>query len=135
MLNSLIHGEDLFEILIEGANPYADGPLSEGEQTRLQGAGLDLAALDALAIGRVVKGGRGVWALSAGTLVLLGQRYRDSVDRIARADITHAEREAGRYGDTVRLRSAQGSWSMYAVDAVRAQSLVQQLGQARMAQH
>lgn len=127
MLNSLIHGEDLFEILIEGGNPYADGPLSEGELTRLKDAGLDPAALDALAIGRVVKGGRGVWALSASTLVVLGQRYRTSVERIARADIQHAEREAGRYGDTVRLRTRQGSWSMYAVDAVRAGQLVQQL--------
>ncbi len=127
MLNSLIHGEDLFEILIEGANPYADGPLSEGEQTRLKDAGLDLSALDALAIGRVVKGGRGVWALTSSTLVLLGQRYRDSVDRIARAEIQHAEREAGRYGDTVRLRTTQGSWSMYGVNASRASELMARL--------
>ncbi len=127
MLNSLIHGEDLFEILIEGSNPYADGPLTEGELSRLKEAGLDPTSLNALAIGRVVRGGRGVWALSANTLVLLGQRYRTSVDRIARADIEHAEREAGRYGDTVRLRTRQGDWSMYAVDALRAGQLVQQL--------
>ena len=125
MLDSLTHGEDLFEILIEGANPYADGPLREGEQARLQEAGLDVAALDALLIGRVVKGGRGVWALSPTQLVLLGQRYRTSVDRVARADITHAEREAGRYGDTVRLQTRQGRWAMYGVAAARAAQLVQ----------
>ncbi len=135
MLNSLIHGEDLFEILIEGANPYADGPLSEGEQSRVKGAGLDLTALDALAIGRVVKGGRGVWALAGDRLVMLGYRYRDSVDTLTRRDITHIESETGRYGETVRLQTAQGSWSMYAVDATRAGLLVQQLGQARMAPH
>ncbi len=135
MLNSLIHGEDLFEILIEGANPYADGPLSEGEQSRLKGAGLDLSALDALAIGRVVKGGRGVWALAGDRLVMLGYRYRDSVDTLARRDITHIESETGRYGETVRLNTSQGSWSMYAVDAARAGQLVQLLGQARMAPH
>ena len=136
MFDSLTHGEDLFEILIEGANPYADGPLSEGEVTRLQEAGLDPSALDALAIGRVVKGGRAVWALSGSTLVVLGQRYRTSVDRIARADIEHAEREAGRYGDTVRLRTRQGPWSMYAVDAARAGQLVQQLSaQSALASH
>lgn len=127
MLNSLIHGEDLFEILIEGANPYADGPLTEGERTRLQGAGLDPAALDAVVIGRVVKGGRGVWVLAGDRLVMLGMRYRDSVDTLSRRDITHIESETGRYGETLRLQTAQGSWSMYAVDPARAGQLVQQL--------
>jgi len=127
MLNSLIHGEDLFEILIEGANPYADGPLRDGEHSRLQGAGLDPAALDAVVIGRVVKGGRGVWALAGDRLVMLGIRYRDSVDTLSRRDITRIESETGRYGETLRLQTAQGSWSMYAVDPARAGQLVQQL--------
>lgn len=127
MFNSLIHGEDLFEILIEGGNPYADGPLSEGEQSRLQAEGVDPAATEALVIGRVVMGGRGVWALSAQHLLLLGQRYRTSVDRVARGDITHAEREAGRYGDTVRLQTRQGRWAMYGVDSARAAQLLQAL--------
>ena len=130
MFNSLIHGEDLFEILIEGANPYADGPLTEGERSRLQAASVDLSAPEALVIGRVVMGGRGVWALAGDQLVLLGQRYRDSVDRVARGDVTHAERETGRYGETVRLQTRQGRWAMYAVDAGRAAALVQQLRQA-----
>ena len=128
MLNSLIHGEDLFEILIEGANPYANGPLTEGEQSRLQAQGLDPNALDAQLIGRVVMGGRGVWVLSPTQLVLLGQRYRTSVDCVARADVTHAEREAGRYGDTVRLQTRQGRWAMYGVDPSRAAKLLQALG-------
>lgn len=127
MLNSLIHGEALFEILIEGGNPYADGPLTTGEQTLLAAEGLDAAALDALAMGRVVMGGRGVWALSSSQLVLLGQRGRTSVDRVARSDITHAERETGRYGETVRLQTRQGQWAMYGVDARRAAQLVDQL--------
>lgn len=127
MLNSLIHGEALFEILIEGGNPYADGPLTEGEHKRLMDAGLDPAALDALAIGRVVMGGRGVWALAGDRLVMLGYRYRDSVDTLSRGDITHAEHEAGRYGETMRLQTRQGQWAMYGVDAVRAAQLVQQL--------
>ena len=129
MLNSLIHGEALFEILIEGGNPYADGPLTEGEQKRLKEAGLDRAALDALAIGRVVMGGRGVWALAGDRLVMLGYRYRDSVDTLARRDITHAAHETGRYGETVRLQTSQGQWAMYGVDAERAKQLVQQLVQ------
>ena len=127
MFNSLIHGEDLFEILIAGHNPYAAGPLSEGELARLQAEGLDAERLDALAVGRVVMGGRGVWALSPTELVLLGQRYRTSVDRIARSDIAHAEHESGRYGETVRLHTSQGTWAMYGVDAARAAQLVQQL--------
>lgn len=131
MLQSLIHGEALFEILIEGANPYADGPLTEDERNLLHAEGLDPAQLDALAIGRVVMGGRGVWALSSARLVLLGQRYRTSVDRVALADVTHAEREQGRYGETVRLHTAQGRWAMYGVDADRAAQLLAQLTPAR----
>ena len=127
MFNSLIHGEDLFEILIAGHNPYADGPLTEGERDRLLAEGLDPQRLDALAVGRVVMGGRGVWALSPTELLLLGQRYRTSMDRIARQQITHAEHEEGRYGHTVRLQTSQGSWAMYGVDAARAAQLVQQL--------
>ncbi len=127
MFNSLIHGEDLFEILIAGHNPYAAGPLTEGERTLLQAEGLDAERLDALAVGRVVMGGRGVWALSATELLMLGRRYRTSVDRIARSEITHAEQESGRYGETVRLQTSQGQWAMYGVDASRAAQLVQQL--------
>lgn len=127
MLHSLIHGEALFEILLEGGNPYADGPLTDGEQRLLQAEGLAPDALETLAIGRVVLGGRGVWALSSAQLLLLGQRYRDSVDRVARSEITHAEHEQGRYGHTVRLQTAQGQWAMYGVDASRAAQLVQQL--------
>lgn len=127
MFNSLIHGEDLFEILIEGANPHAAGSLTQSEQALLQAEGPDASALDAMAIGRVVMGGRGVWALRGAQLVLLGQRDRNSVDRVARSDITHVEREQGRYGDTVRLQTRQGRWAMYGVDAARAAQLVQQL--------
>ena len=130
MFDSLTHGEDLFEILIEGANPYADGPLTEGERERLQAAGLAPEAVQALVIGRVVQGGRGVWALGAQELVLLGQRYKTSVDRVPRSEFSHIECETGRYGETVRLQTRQGRWAMYAVDAGRAAALVQQL-QAR----
>ncbi|MFM8756346.1 MAG: hypothetical protein ACKODU_04890 [Limnohabitans sp.] len=127
MLNSLVHGDALFEILIESGNPYADGPLTEEETSRLKAEGLDPATLQALVIGRVVMGGRAVWALTPSHVILLGQTDRRSVDRIERAAITHAEREKGRYGDTVRLKTTGGSWSMYGVDAARAQRLVQQL--------
>ena len=127
MFDSLTHGEDLFEILIEGNNPYADGPLTEGEAERLQAAGLDPQALDALVIGRIVKGGRGVWALAGERLVMLGFRYRTSVDTLARHDITHAESETGRYGETVRLQTAQGRQVLYGVQAARAAQLLARL--------
>lgn len=127
MFDSLTHGEDLFEILIEGANPYADGPLTDGERERLQAAGLAPEAVQALVIGRVVQGGRGVWALGAQELVLLGQRYKTSVDRVPRSEFSHIESETGRYGQTLRLQTRQGRWAMYAVDAARAAALVQQL--------
>lgn len=130
MFDSLTHGEDLFEILIEGANPYADGPLTEGERERLQAAGLAPEAVQALVIGRVVQGGRGVWALGASEWVLLGQRYKSSVERVARSEFSHIECETGRYGQTLRLQTRQGRWAMYAVDADRAAALVQQLRQA-----
>jgi len=124
MFDSLIHGEALFEILIEGANPSADGPLTDGEKSLLQAEGIDPSALGALAIGRVVRGGRGVWALTPNRLVMLGQRQRNSIDHVAPSDITRAEHEQGRYGHTVRLQTPQGRWSMYGVDAGRAEQLL-----------
>lgn len=133
MFNSLIHGEDLFEILIEGTHPYAQGSLSEAEQALLRTEGVDVANLEALAIGRVVMGGRGVWTLSPSHMVLLGQSGRASIDRVPRADITHAERETGRYGDTVRLQTAQGRWAMYGVDPSRAAQLLERLNVAASA--
>jgi len=127
MINSLVHGEALFEILIEGGNPYADGPLSEGECARLQQAGIDPQALDLLAIGRVVMGGRGVWACQGDQVVVLGQRYATSVDRFERHAVQHAELEKGRYGHTLRMDTADQRWAMYAVGAERAQRWVHAL--------
>jgi hypothetical protein len=127
MWNSLNHDSDLFETLIEGGNPYDARPLTEGEQSRLRDHGLDPAALDALVLGRVVLGGRGAWVLGGGQLVLLGQRYRGSFDALALDTVLHAEHEQGRYGHTVRLQTAQGSWAMYGVQAARAAALVQQI--------
>jgi len=131
MWNSLNHDSDLFEILLESGNPYAQRPLTEGEQTRLRQEGVDPAALDALVMGRVVLVGRGAWALAGDRLVLLGQRYRYSVDAIDVDDILQAESEQGRYGDTVRIHTRQGSWAMYGVHAERAAQLVQRLGALR----
>lgn len=130
MLNSLIHGEALMEILIEGANPYADGPLTEGEQSRLQALGLRADQAQAMAIGRVVQGGRGVWVLDENRLVMLGQRDRMSVDSLPRSAVLRLEAERGRYGHTVRVHSAQARYAMYAVDPARAQALVDALQQA-----
>ena len=123
MLDTMTHGDALFEILLAGHNPYADGPLTEGETERLQSQGLSPDQTDALVIGRVVRGHRGVWALAGAQLVLLGQRYRTSVDQVARADVLRVDLETGRYGETVRLQTRQGRWAMYGVDAVRARAL------------
>ena len=103
--------------------------MTDGERDRWQAAGLAPEAVQALVIGRVVQGGRGVWALGAQELVLLGQRYKTSVDRVPRSAFSHIESETGRYGETLRLQTREGRWAMYAVDAGRAQALVQQLRQ------
>lgn len=121
MLDSLTHGDALVAILLEGGNPEANDPLSEGERTRLQTVGLDESQLHALIVGRVVKGGRGAWALAGERIVMLGQRYRTSVDTLERSDVVRIERDPGRYGVTVRLHTRTGHWAMYAVDPARAQ--------------
>ena len=81
--------------------------------------------------GEIRKGSAEVraWALM-GMAVLLGQRYKSSVERVARSEFSHIECETGRYGQTLRLQTRQGRWAMYAVDADRAAALVQQLRQA-----
>lgn len=133
MIDSLTHGDDLFAILIEGGNPHADGPLTEREQSQLQEQGLDAATLHALVIGRVVMGGRGVWALGSDRIVVLGHKYRGSVERVPLTDVTHAESEQGRYGETVRLQTRQGGLAMYGADPARARRLVEHLSAARTA--
>lgn len=133
MWHPLNHDSDLIEMLIESGNPYAERALTEGEQDRLRQEGLDPAALDALVTGRVVLGGRGAWALAGDRLVLLGQRYAYSVDTLDTDDIQHAEREIGRYGDTVRLQTYHGRLAMYGVQGQRAAQLVERLSSRRLA--
>ncbi len=134
MWHPLNHDGDLIEMLIEGGNPYAERPLTDGEQARLKQEGLDPAALDALVVGRVVLAGRGAWALAGDRVVLMGQRYAYSVDAIDLDDIEHAERETGRYGDTVRLQTRHGRWAMYGVQGQRAAEWVARVS-SRIAAH
>lgn len=122
MFDSLTHGDALFEILLEGGNPQANDPLTEGERSRLLALGLEESQLKALIVGRVVKGGRGAWALAGERIALLGQRYRTSVDTLDRSEVVRVELDPGRYGVTVRLHTRTGRWAMYAVDAARAQA-------------
>ena len=65
--------------------------------------------------GRIVGGGRGVWAVTNESVLLRNARWV-GVERLALSDVTGFEAERGRFGHTVRLQTAARRWSLYGVD-------------------
>lgn len=121
-LNSLIHGDALTEILMEGHNPYALQKLDTADVDALRQAMQTGDTLQGYVIGRIVMSGRGVWAVTE-RCVLLRNASQTGVHTIALDQVQHFEAVRGRFGHTVRL-SAQGrQWSLYGVDRELTRSL------------
>lgn len=121
-LNSLIHGDALAQILMEGHNPYALQKLETADVDALRQAMQTGEALQAYAVGRIVMSGRGVWAVTE-RAVLLRDASQQGVQVIALDQVQAFEAERGRFGHTVRL-SAQGRRSsLFGVDRELARAL------------
>lgn len=122
VLNSLIHGDALAQILMEGHNPYALQKLDTADVDALRQAMQTGEALQAYAVGRIVMSGRGVWAVTD-RAVLLRNASHQGVRVIALNEVQSFEAERGRFGHTIRL-SAQGrNWSLFGVDRELARAL------------
>ena len=121
-LNSLIHGDALAQILMEGHNPYALQKLETADVDALRQAMQTGEALQAYGVGRIVMSGRGVWAVTD-RAVLLRNASQQGVQTIALDQVQSFEAVRGRFGHTVRL-SAQGrNWSLFGVDRELARAL------------
>ena len=121
-LNSLVHGDAVAQILMEGHNPYALQKLETADVDALRQAMHTGEALQAYAVGRIVMSGRGVWALTDRALLLRNASHQ-GVHAIALDQVQAFEAVRGRFGHTVRL-SAQGrQWSLYGVDCELARAL------------
>lgn len=112
---SFIHNEALAEILIEGHNPHAQQKLDSSDLDLLRQQLHTSDEFKAYVIGRIVGGGRGVWALSGQALLILDTARR-TVQRIDLRQVQSFEAERGRFGHSVRLKSQGQGWSLYGVD-------------------
>ncbi len=113
--NSLKYGNDLMEVLIEGANPYAKQLLAERDVELVrQSLALD-EKLTAYALGRVVGEGRGAWFLTSKAVLVQGAGPSAALVRIALSDVTEMVCLKGRYGYTLSLKAAGRSFAMYGV--------------------
>jgi hypothetical protein len=116
------------EILLEGLNPYADGPLTEPEQARLRGllhAGETPAAF---VRGRVVRAGAGLWVLTAQRLLLLQDGRRPKVDELPRAAVPPLTVQRGRYGSTLVLEGGGQRHAIFGAEPDAARAFANQLG-------
>ncbi len=114
-LNSLIHGDALTEILMEGHNPYALEKLSTADADALRQQMHSGESLQAYLIGRIVMSGRGVWAVTDRS-VLLRNATHTGVEAISLDQVQSFEAVRGRFGHTVRLKAQDRGWSLYGVD-------------------
>lgn len=123
---SFIHNDALAAILAEGHNPEALQKLDSADLQALRQKLHGGEALGAYLIGRIVGGGRGVWAVGGQALLLLDPALQGA-QRIEAGQVQSFEAERGRYGHTVRLRADGRSWSLYGVDRGLAELMHQAL--------
>lgn len=113
------------EILLEGMNPEAGGPLNDQELSRVRGALAPDEHLQGYVRGRVVRGGVALWVLTDQRLLLLKKGLLNgSVTPLAWGAVKSVTLERGRYGSTVALFTADKRVSLFAADAGLARSFV-----------
>ena len=128
-LNSFIHGEAMTEILIEGHHPQARQKLTTAQADTLRPHVRAGEQLQSYVVGRIVMSGRGVWAVTGTSVVLLNESQQGATT-LPLGSIERFEAVRGRYGHTVRLHAQGRCHSMYGVD----KELAHQMHQALVAQ-
>ncbi len=125
-LNTFIHGEAMTEILIEGHHPQSRQKLSTAQADALRQHVRVGDELRGYVMGRVVMSGRGVWAVTGSTVLLLNESLQ-GVNTVPLGSVERFEAVRGRYGHTVRLYAQGRCHSMYGADKDLAQALHQAL--------
>ena len=113
--SSFIHIEALPAIFLQCHNPHALQKLETADLDALRQKLHSSDSLQAYVIGRIVLGGRGVWALT-GQAVLMRDPALRSVQRIELSEVESFEAERGRFGHSVRLHAGGSRWSLFGVD-------------------
>lgn len=113
------------EILLEGMNPEAGGPLNDQELSRVRAAMAPDEQLQGFVRGRVVHGGVALWVLTDQRLLLLKKGLlNSSATPLALNALRQVTLERGRYGSTVALFTADQRVSLFAADVGLARSFV-----------
>lgn len=116
IFNTFKYGNDLVEILIEGANPYARQHLQAQEIDALRDMLPAHERIVAYAIGRAVGAGRAVWVITEQSLVSLVQGAKPGSQTWALSQLESFETLKGKYGYTLRAECAGQAISMYGAD-------------------
>lgn len=128
-LDFLKNGNELTELLIEGANPYGAQLLKQADVDALRDHLQPTERVLAYVLGRVVQSGRGLWLLTDQHLLVSEDARGRLVHRFALPDITQAECVKGKYGYTLRVTAAGQSRSVYGASRHMAAVFYRALGQ------
>jgi hypothetical protein len=118
------------EILIEGMNPEAGGPLSDNELSRVRAALQPDEHLGAFVRGRIVGAGGGLWVLTERRVLTLQDGRRRGVGTLPVSAVQRLTLEAGRYGSTVALYTADERKSLFAAHPGLAQTFAAALARS-----
>ena len=128
-LDFLKNGNELSELLIEGANPYGASLLKQADVDQLRDHIQPQERVLAYVLGRVVLAGRGLWLLTDQQLLVSEHDSGNLVHHFALGDITEAECVKGKYGYTLRVTAAGQQRSVYGASAHMAAVFYRALGQ------
>jgi len=113
-----------FEILLEGMNHEAHGPLTDAELSRVRGALRAGEQLCSYVRGRVVGAGAALWVLTEQRLLFVREGRRGQVDTLPLAALQRITLQAGRYGSTVAVVTGNERRSIFAAHAGLAAAFV-----------
>ena len=128
-LDFLKNGNELSELLIEGANPYGASLLKQADVDQMRDHIQPQERVLAYVLGRVVLAGRGLWLLTDQQLLISEHDSGNLVHHFALGDITEAECVKGKYGYTLRVTAAGQQRSVYGASAHMAAVFYRALGQ------
>ena len=128
-LDFLKNGNELSELLIEGANPYGASLLKQADVDQMRDHIQPQERVLAYVLGRVVLAGRGLWLLTDQQLLVSEHDSGNLVHHFALGDITEAECVKGKYGYTLRVTAAGQQRSVYGASAHMAAVFYRALGQ------
>ena len=128
-LDFLKNGNELSELLIEGANPYGASLLKQADVDQMRDHIQPQERVLAYVLGRVVLAGRGLWLLTDQQLLVSEHDSGNLVHHFALGDITEAECVKGKYGYTLRVTAAGQLRSLYGASAHMAAVFYRALGQ------